>query len=89
MHIDNVLIETVDYKGRVFDRLEARRDPSSGPGWFVFGRNEGYGDMLVKLCARPDRPLRGHAHYNGKVRFGWRTKRDAQAIADRMNTPAI
>jgi hypothetical protein len=80
-----VVIETVDYAGRVFDRFHARRDSSTGTGWYVFGRNPGYGDNLIKLCARPDVPCRRHPHYNNPVQRGFRTRAEAQIVADAMN----
>lgn len=85
MKIDGVLIELVDYKGRTYNRFHVRRDEGKAPGWFVWGRNPEYGDNLIHLCARPDVKLRAHPHYNYKVRRGWPTKKEAQAIADRMN----
>ena len=74
-----------DYRGREYDRFHARPDYGLAPGWFVFGRNPEYGDNLVMLRARPDVKARQHPHFNGKVRRGWHTKREAQAIADAMN----
>jgi hypothetical protein len=88
-------LETTNYSGHVFSDFYVRRDPGYGPGWFVFGRNsEKYGTIAdgsgayVKRCAWPDRPPRRHVHYNGQVQHGWRLKRDAQAVADRLNNPA-
>lgn len=83
--MQGVTFTDVDYQGRKFDRFYASRS-DLGPGWFVYGRNPGYGDRLISLCAWPDRPPRRHLHWNGKVRHGWRLRRDAQAIADRLNT---
>jgi hypothetical protein len=85
MTIESAEVELVDYKGRVYRQFHARRDPSHGPGWYVFGRNEGYGDRLVMCCARPAVKARRHPHYNGLVRRGWRTMREARAIAEDMN----
>lgn len=66
-----------DYRGRVYDRFHVRRDCSIYPGWFIFGRNPEYGDRLIKLCARPNRPARRYPKRNGLVYVGWRRKRDA------------
>ncbi len=79
----NVIFSSVDYKGRTFDRFYARKSPQNGPGWFGFGRNAEYGDTLVRLCAQPDGPpTRGYrVHHKG-----WRTKKEAQAIADQLNS---
>ena len=81
--------------GRVYIFVDfyPRKDPSFGPGWYVFGRNSvkygvntdtGKGNY-IKLVARPDTPSRKHKHYNCKVARGWKTKRDAQAVADQLN----
>jgi hypothetical protein len=83
--MDKVLIQTADYKGRTYSDFHVRKNPGQAPGWFVFGRNEGYGGRLISLCARPDVPLRKHPHYNCRVQRGWLTKREAQAVADQMN----
>lgn len=85
MYIQNVEIEVVDYKGRVYDRFYVDKDPARGPGWFVFGMNPEYGDRLRMNCARPVGPRRKYKYYNGRVHRGWRLKREAQEIADRMN----
>lgn len=79
------------YDGSNFrDGFEPRQD-HSGPGWFVFARNaEKYGTLpdgrgaYVALVAWPDKPRRACPNYNGRVRRGWRTKREAQAVADRL-----
>lgn len=81
-------MKKIDYRGRVYDRFHARRSPDTGPGWYVYGRNVDYGDTLVMLCAWPDVPERKHKHYNGKVLRGWNTKREAEAVASRMNATA-
>lgn len=83
----------VNHEGYVFTDFEARQSKCDGPGWFVFGSNiEKYGihrasgkGYYIKLCARPDVKARAHPHYNGKVRRGWRTKREAQEVADWLN----
>jgi hypothetical protein len=86
------LFDNTNYSGHDFRNFFVSRD-HSGPGWYIFGRNsEKYGTLpngrgaYVKLCARPDVKPRRHPHYNGKVRRGWRLKRDAQAVADRLNS---
>lgn len=86
----------VNHEGYVFADFFPMRD-HTGPGWFVFGRNplkygcrddDGSG-RYIKLCAFPDKPERRHVHYNGPVRHGWRTKRDAQQVADWLNRANI
>lgn len=90
--MQGVLIETTNYSGHTFADFYAERRPGHAPGWFVSGRNsEKYGThadgkgAYVMLCARPDVKARRHPHFNGAVQRGWRTKREAQAVADRMN----
>ena len=79
------IFETTDYKGRVFDRFEARQAVGYAPGWLVYGRNPEYGDRLIKVCARPNVKPRKFKLWNGLVRRGWKTKREAQAVAEAMN----
>lgn len=77
------------YGGSLFSDFYVARDPSSGPGWFIFGRNAAkYGvhtsgpnagkGCYVMLCGY--RVEKGARNYNGKVRHGWRTKKQAQAV---------
>lgn len=87
------ILETVNYSGHAFSAFYVRRDPGHGPGWYVFGRNaEKYGrkddgsGAYVMRCAWPDRKPRRHPHYNGLVQAGWRLKREAQAVADALNS---
>lgn len=82
----NIIITVRDYRGRSYADFHARRDHGSAPGWFVFGRNhEWYGGHLVTVCARPDNKPRHRPNWNGKLAAGWRTKREAQAVADMLN----
>lgn len=74
--------DTIGYDGTVFRDFYVRRDPSSGPGWFIFGRDPNkYGvdeqgrGRYIKLCGW--RTVRRHPHYNVPVRHGWRRKADA------------
>lgn len=76
---------SIDYKGRAFSGFYAARSPQDGPGWYVFGRNPGYGGSLVMLCARPAVAPRKHPHYNCKVRRGFRTRREASGLAQALN----
>lgn len=89
---EGIVVETVNYSGHVFADFHARRDPSTAPGWFVFGRNgEKYGRLrdgdgaYIMLCARPEVAPRRHPHYNGPVQRGWHRKSEAQAVADHLN----
>ena len=69
-----------------FSEFFPRMASETGPGWYVFGRNRHfYGGDYIKLCARPDVRARRYRHYNGPVRRGWRTKAEAQEVADWLN----
>ena len=74
------------WDGSKFHDFHVRKD-STGPGWFIFGRNaEKYGrdengkGRYVMLCGYVQE--RRHPHYNGKVRHGWRLKKEAQSALD-------
>ena len=82
---------TVNYSGHTFADFYVSRTHSD-PGWFVFGRNsEKYGTRsdckgaYTMLCARPIVKPRRNSHYNGTVRMGWKTRAEAQAVADKLN----
>jgi len=73
------------YDGTLFtDFFVARDTCAAGPGWFIYGRDKKkYGTFpdgrgrYVMLC---DYVRQGKArNYNGRVRIGWRTKREASA----------
>lgn len=81
-----VHVSPIDYAGRMFNRFWAQRD-QMGPGWFIMGRNAEYGDKLIKTCAHPAKPRRKNPLYNVSVYSGWTTKREAQAVADYLNSP--
>ena len=85
--IPGVIIHTTDYKSRTYDRFFVGTHAAYGPGYYVFGRNQDYGDSLITVCAQPDVAFRRHSHYNCRVRRGWKTKREAQSIADKLNNP--
>jgi|SRR5882672_9137525 len=81
MNTLQVEIETIDYAGRTYAGFHARRDPATGPGWYVFGRADGVSANVVKLCARPVAKPRAHPHYNVKVRSGFKAKWIAAKVA--------
>lgn len=83
MASEAIVFEPTDWRDWSYtDELMVRQDSATGPGWFIIGRNaERFGGRHTKLVAWPDRPLRKHPHYSGKVRFGWPRKRDAEAVA--------
>jgi hypothetical protein len=85
-------LETENYSGHTFSDFFVQRDTSRGPGWFVFGRNgEKYGrkpngeGAYIMLCARPNVRARRHVHYNGLVKRGWNTKREARTVIEFLN----
>lgn len=82
--LQGIKIQTSDYKGRVYSDFYAAQDPII-PGWIVMGKGEEYGGMLRMISARPDVKERRYKYINGKISRGWRTRREAQAIADAMN----
>lgn len=81
----NVEITLTGFRGGHFSKFYARRSSVDGPGFYVYGTNPAYCGRYVMPCARPDVPPRRHRHYNVKVRAGWRTLREAKAVADEMN----
>lgn len=80
------------YDGNKFYDFHVRKDSSSGPGWFIYGRNSNkYGTLpdgkgaYVMLCGYQRRGR--HRSYNTEVRIGWRTKKDAEnALADYLDS---
>lgn len=80
-----------DYRGCVYTRFEPAQDPSTGPGWFIFGRHATeYADekgvsRLVAVCGWPEAPRRHFVNRNGLGRSGWGTKTQAQSICDILN----
>ncbi len=73
------------YDGSLFGDFHVRRESAAGPGWFIYGRNrhkygvnpDGTGHYVMLCGYRREGAAR---HYNGKVRIGWRTKKEAQAV---------
>lgn len=43
---------------------------------------------IIKLVARPQVPYRKHPHYNTRVRRGWRTLKEVEAVCEMLNTLA-
>lgn len=81
----SAVVSLTGFRGGHFTEHTARRDSSYGPGWYVFGRNPAYNGRYVMRTAQPDVPARKHPHYNGRVKRGWRTLREALAVAREMN----
>jgi len=77
-----ILFSDTDYAARVFRKFEVRKDAIMGYGWFIYGTCV-TNDIVVRLCAMPNRPRRSHPHYNGPAMPGWPTKKAAAAaLAD-------
>lgn len=82
------------YDGSLFGAFYVRKGSSEGPGWFIYGRNcHKYGrnpngdGAYVSLCGYV---REGKArNWNGKVRIGWRTKREAKAALDAHLTDCL
>lgn len=73
------------YDGTIFSDFFVARGTHEGPGWFIYGRDtKKYGTFpdgrgrYVMLCGY--RIRRGARNYNGQVRHGWPTKREAEAM---------
>lgn len=74
-----------DRRGRIFDReFLLYREPSQGPGWYVFGRDRN--SEVIRLVARPNVAPRKLPTYNVKVRRGWRTLKEARKALEYMNS---
>lgn len=74
------------FRGGFFNAFFVRRSTMvEGPGWFVYGSNPAYGGRYTMLCAHPDAAARKYPGYNCKVHRGWRTKREADAVALELN----
>jgi hypothetical protein len=79
-------IRTDDYRGRIYGAFHARSNPW-GRGFVVYGRGFGadtYSGTIIMVCATPAKPLR-----RGLSRRGFSTKREAQALAARMNEESL
>ena len=84
-------LRVINWRGDRFSDFYPEKN-RLGSGWAVFGRNsERYGvdaqgrGCYVMECARPDKPRRKMPNWNGEVYVGFRTKREAQEVADRLN----
>ncbi len=89
-----IVLQDSDYRGRVYRGFTARRGHNDGPGWHVYGAclpdvgEHTYGGGVIMHCAWPDKPARYWPGWNVRRNAGWRTKREAQAVADRLNAIA-
>jgi hypothetical protein len=85
--INPVEIATRGYDGHVFiETPYVARDIGNAPGWFIWARNgEKYGRFpdargaYVKLIAWPIVKTRRRPNWNGPVRAGWKTRKEALA----------
>ena len=77
-----IAVNFTDGKGREYrNNLFVDRSPAHGPGWYIFGRclTDYLPAGITMLVARPDVAPRKYSLWNGRVRRGWRTKREAAA----------
>lgn len=81
----DIAVGLPDYRGRIYGQFEARQT-YIGTGWEVIGRALNVSASVVAHAARPNRPYRHTPRFNGAVRMGWRTKREAQRVADYLNS---
>lgn len=84
--MDAVEWSSVDWKGRVFTDYYVDRAPGSGPGWYIWGQNAEYDGRLRFLCGRPAVKARRLKHWNGRVRRGWATKKEAERVLAEITT---
>jgi hypothetical protein len=78
-----------DYKGRpIVPPFEVRSNSPYGPGYVIYGHiDSGFAPNHIAEALRPDIPHQAHRHYNGRVIYGWRTKREAkQAMAKHLGS---
>jgi hypothetical protein len=71
------------YAGFYADKLMSSR--AGAPGWAVYGVAVGVSARVVRLCAWPDYPPRHYKYANPMINRGWHTKREAAAVAARLN----
>jgi hypothetical protein len=77
-----VKMDLVDHRGRTYGApYTVRRKSPYGPGYAIFANSQNgeYGGRLIAEALIPELPLRKHAHYNCRVRYGYRTIREAMA----------
>lgn len=85
------IVDLVGYGGYVFDEDIFVMEHEVARGWYVWGRNgEKYGrredgkGAYISRIAWVDAPDRKYPGRNGLTSRGWRTKREALAIADKI-----
>lgn len=87
----NIIVDKgPDYRGRLFEGpYYVDKWHGVAPGYFVFGRHPDYGGQLRKVVAYPDLKPRKYKYWTIPVSRGWLTKKEAQQVADRMNTEEL
>jgi hypothetical protein len=83
--IDGVKFNNLGYDGSILKDFYAARNHATGPGWYVIGKGDKYGGTYRMVVATPDKKARKLPLWNCKIVSGWDTKKEAQAIADRLN----
>lgn len=81
----SIEVTTTGFRGGHFTRFYVATYHGVAPGWFVFGKNPAYGGRYTMVVARPDVKARKRPNWNGLVRAGWRTMREARAVAALLN----
>ena len=79
---ESIAINFTDSRGREYRHgLFVDHAPAYGPGWYIYGRClTDYRPVgIITVVARPDVAPRKYSLWNGRVRRGWRTKREALA----------
>lgn len=79
---ENVAFCNIDYKGRIFSDFYVHKDPQSGPGYYVFGRDK---NGVICLCAHPSIKPRKYRYYNVPKQRGFRRHGDALKVASDLN----
>ena len=86
-----IAVNYTDGKGREYRHgLFVAKAPAYGPGWYIYGRclTDYLPDGIVTMVARPDVAPRKYPLWNGRVRRGWHTKREALAALATLNPTA-
>ena len=81
----SIEVTTTNFRGGHHTRFYAAMDHSHGPGWFIYGRNPAYDGKYSMVVARPDVKARKRPNWNVLTRAGWRTLREARAVAALLN----
>lgn len=78
-------ITSTGFRGGHFTRFFVRKAPGQAPGHFVWGSNPAYSGRYTMIVARPDVKARKCPNWNGRVRRGFATYREAKQVANTLN----